>query len=413
MGEPILVTLDKLTYGGDAMGRLPDARAVFVPFALPGEQVRIRIMEEKRGYARAELLEIIQPAPERIAARCQHFGICGGCHYQHLPYASQLDVKTSILRDQLTRIGQIANPPIQPIQPCPDPWNYRNHIQFHVHPDGSLGFQAPNSNRIVPIRECHLPQESLDQFWPQLEFETETGIERLSLRLGSDEEIMLLLESRLPEIPALDVQTGISVVHQYDGESLVLVGDDHIRMEVHSARASQSRSFHVSAGSFFQVNTRMAGAMVDHLLSNLPDNLDTLLDVYCGVGLFSAFLAPHVRHLIGIEASSSACEDFSLNLDEFDNVELYEASAEQVLPALQVKPDLILVDPPRAGLERTALEAILTMKPKTLAYVSCDPATLARDARRLLNGGYQLQQITPFDLFPHTYHIESVSFFTC
>ena len=412
MVESILITLDKLTYGGDAMGRLPDARAVFVPFALPGEQVRIRLVEEKRGYARGELLEVIQSAAERIPARCPHFGICGGCHYQHLAYISQLEAKTGILIDQLTRIGQISNPPIQPIQPCPSPWNYRNHVQFHLHPDGNLGFQAPNSNRIVPISECHLPQEPLNELWPQLVFETDTGIERLSLRLGADEDIMLTLESRQPEIPGLDVQAGISVVHQFEGESVLLVGDEHIRMEIQSSHAPQPRSFHVSAGSFFQVNTRMAGAMVDHLLVNLPDKLDTLLDVYCGVGLFSAFLAPRVRHLIGIEASPSACEDFSFNLDEFDNVDLYEATAEQTLPALQVKPDFILVDPPRAGLGRSALEAILAMQSKTLVYISCDPATLARDARRFLNGGYQLQHITPFDLFPHTFHIESISFFT-
>lgn len=412
MVEPILITPDKLTYGGDAMGRLPDARAVFVPFALPGEQVRVQIVEEKRGYVRAELLEIIQPASERIPPRCLHFGTCGGCHYQHLPYTSQLEFKTGILRDQLTRIGQIANPPIQPIQACPDPWNYRNHVQFHVHPNGGLGYLAPNSNRIVPIQECHLPEEPLNALWPQLEFEAETGIERLSLRLGADEEIMMLLESRNPEIPGLEVEADISVLHQFGGETLVLVGDDHLRMDIQLPAGSQSRGFQVSSGSFFQVNTRMAGALVNHLLSNLPDNLDTLLDVYCGVGLFSAFLAPHVQRLIGIEASPSACEDFSLNLDEFDNVELYEATAEQALPALQVKPDYILVDPPRAGLERSALEAILSLQPKTIAYVSCDPATLARDAHRLANGGYQLQKITPFDLFPHTFHIESVSFFT-
>jgi 23S rRNA (uracil1939-C5)-methyltransferase len=417
-GEPdqvtgsILVDLDKLTYGGDAMGRLPDARAVFVPFALPGEQVRIRLVEEKRGYARGELLEVVQPAAARIPARCPHFGVCGGCHYQHLPYASQLEIKTGILRDQLTRIGQISDPPIRPIQPCPNPWNYRNHVQFHVHPNGSLGFQAPNSNRIVPIRECHLPEAQLNSLWPQLEFETETGIERLSLRLGADEDMLLMLESRQPEIPGLEVQAGISVVHQYDGESVLLVGDDHVRMEIRSSILSQSRSFLVSAGSFFQVNTRMAGALVDHLLSNLPEKIDTLLDVYCGVGLFSAFLAPRVRRLIGVEVSPAACEDFSINLDEFEHVELYEATAEQALPALQLQPDVILVDPPRAGLERSALEAILAMQPKILAYVSCDPATLARDARRLVDGGYRLQHITPFDLFPHTFHIESVSFFT-
>jgi 23S rRNA (uracil1939-C5)-methyltransferase len=140
------------------MGRLPDERAVFVPFALPGEQVRIRLVEEKRSYARAELIEIVQPAAERIEPRCPHFGICGGCHYQHLSYSSQLEAKTGILRDQLTRIGQISDPPIQTMQPCPNPWNYRNHVQFHLDPDGSLGFQAPNSNRIVPNRESHHPQ---------------------------------------------------------------------------------------------------------------------------------------------------------------------------------------------------------------------------------------------------------------
>ncbi|OGN74345.1 MAG: hypothetical protein A2X25_05495 [Chloroflexi bacterium GWB2_49_20] len=408
----ILVSLDKFTYGGDAMGRLPDARAVFVPFALPGEHVRIRLLEEKQGYARAELLEVIQTSPERIPARCPHFGVCGGCHYQHMPYTSQLEVKTSILRDQLTRIGQIPNPPIQPIQSCPNPWNYRNHVQFHLQPDGHLGFLSPNSRRIVPVSECHLPEAPLNALWPQLELEAETGIERLSLRLGANEDILLLLESRQPEIPGLELQAGISVVHLFEGESLVLAGDDHIRVEIQPTSLSQNRSFHVSAGSFFQVNTRMAEELVDHLLANLPDNLDTLLDVYCGAGLFSAFLAPHVRRLIGIEVSPTACEDFSLNLDEFDNVELYEATAEQALPALQLKPDVILVDPPRAGLERSALEAMLAMQPKTLAYISCDPATLARDARRLLSGGYQLQQVTPFDLFPHTFHIESVSFFT-
>lgn len=412
MEEPIRLKLDKHTYGGDAMGKLPDKRAVFVPFALPGESVLIRLVEEKRGYARGELLEIIQPAQERIAARCPHFGQCGGCHYQHLPYASQLQVKTNLLRDQLSRIGQITDPPVQPMQACPDPWNYRNHVQFHVLPDGKLGFLAPNSKRIIPIHECHLPEPQLNSLWPLLEFEAETGVERVSLRKGAEEEILLLLEGRMPEPPGLELEAGISVVHQYEGESLVLAGEGHLRMDIQPDSSIPSCSFQVSAGSFFQVNTRMAEALVDHVMANLPDKIETLLDVYCGVGLFSAFLAPHVNRLIGIEASASACEDFVLNLDEFDNVELYEAPAENVLPGLQVKPDIILVDPPRAGLENAAMQAILAMQPKTLIYISCDPSTLARDARRLLNGGYQLQQVTPFDLFPQTFHIESISVFT-
>jgi len=172
------------------------------------------------------------------------------------------------------------------------------------------------------------------------------------------------------------------------------------------------RLFHVSAASFFQVNTEMAGKMAAHLLAHLRVSpATTLLDVYCGVGLFSAFFAPRLGRLIGIESSPSACEDFAVNLDEFDNVELYEAPAEDVLPALDVKPDIAIVDPPRAGLEKRSLDALLARGPARIAYVSCDPSTLARDAARLIAGCYRLVQVTPFDLFPQTYHIESISIF--
>jgi len=172
------------------------------------------------------------------------------------------------------------------------------------------------------------------------------------------------------------------------------------------------RTFHVSSGSFFQVNSAVAGLMADYLLAQLPASTSTtMLDVYCGVGFFSAFFAARVGRLIGIESVPSACEDFSINLDEYENVELFEAPAEQVLPALDVSPEVVIVDPPRAGLERRVLDAIVALAPDHLAYVSCDPATLARDAGRLMAGGYRLKQVTPFDLFPQTYHIESISIF--
>jgi 23S rRNA (uracil1939-C5)-methyltransferase len=171
------------------------------------------------------------------------------------------------------------------------------------------------------------------------------------------------------------------------------------------------RSFRVSAGSFFQVNIPMAEKMVEHLLTYLPlQRSATILDVYAGVGLFSAFLAPKVEHLIAIEESPAAAEDFVVNLDEFDHVDLYEAAAEQILPVLEAQPQVILVDPPRSGIDRTALDGILNLKPELVAYVSCDPATLARDGRRLNREGFRLIQATPFDLFPQTYHIESISF---
>lgn len=405
------LTLTTLTYGGDALGRLPDpltgagSRAVFVPFGLPGERVRVRLTEEKRGFARGEIVEILQSAPERISAKCLHFGKCGGCHYQHLSYESQLQAKAEILRDQLTRIGKIQNPPVQPTVASPSAWNYRNHIQFHLNAQGKLGFQAPNSNRVIPISECHLPEAPIHSLWPQLEFEPETGIERVSIRAGMDDELMLALESDSPDAPEFEIEAGISVAHVFDEHAVVIAGEDHIMMKI------LDREFRVSAPSFFQVNTKMAEKMIQHLLDKLPVSQSIILDVYCGVGSFSAFLAPKCKQLIGIESSESACEDFAINLDEFDHIELYEDFAENVLPTLKIKPDIILVDPPRAGVEKEALDAIIKLNPKTIAYVSCDPSTLARDAARLINNGYKLSDVAPFDLFPQTYHIESISIF--
>lgn len=397
------VTLDSFAYGGECFGRLPDGKATFVPFAMPGEKVRIQLTEEKRGFSRGQLLEVLEPAPERIQARCPHFGVCGGCHYQHMPYKAQVHAKADIVRDQLQRIGKLNNPRVQPTVGSPTPWNYRNYVQFHLTGGGQLGFVDIDQN-LMPISECHLPDEALNVLWPQLDIAEIPGLNRISLRMGTD-DLMVVLESRDPEPVEMELDLPVSVVHSGPGGTLVLAGDDHIQIEV------LKRPFHVSAESFFQVNTLMAEKMVNHLLENLKlKPQDTLVDAYCGVGLFSAFLAPKVARLIGIETSPSACEDFVSNLDEFENVELYEASVEDVLPALEQNPDILVADPPRAGLGRPTLEAIQILSPRMITYISCDPATLGRDARFLTEMGYQLRQITPFDFFPQTYHIESISF---
>ena len=405
MSDTFDIRLTSLVYGGDALGRLPDGRAVFVPFALHGELVRARSVEEKRGHLRAELVEVLEAAPCRVTPRCAHYTVCGGCHYQHLDYPAQLAAKTSILAEQLRRLGGLAEVPVQPAVASPQPWNYRNHVQFHLTPEGQLGFQRAGSERVVPIRECHLPELEINQVWPQIELGPLPGVERLSLRLGSDGEQLLVLESSDPQPLEFSVEElPVSAVHLGPGGALVLAGSDHVQMEV------LGRPFQVSAASFFQVNTPQAAALVEHVLKLAgPGPLETVLDVYCGVGLFSAFLAPLTRRLAGIELSPSAGEDFAVNLDEFEQVELYEAGAEAVLAAIDFHPDLILVDPPRAGLGHAVLDGLLAQHAPRLIYISCDPATLARDARRLTAGGYRLAQITPFDLFPQTYHIESVS----
>ncbi len=413
MTSSLTLKLNIHTYGGESMGRLPDGRAVFVPFALPGETVRISLVEEKKGFARADLLEILVPSPRRISPRCAHYQVCGGCQYQHLAYTDQILAKTDILRDQLIRIGKLPDPPLKPLAPSPAPFNYRNHVQFHLDSQGRLGFKAAGSSQVIAIRECHLPSDALNQVWPLLDFEALPGLERVGLRLGAEEEIHLILESQDPSPPEFSIEDlSLSAVHLSPAGVVVLAGSEALVMEV------RGRYFQVSAGSFFQVNTPMAAALVEGLVNGLSetialDSTSTILDVYSGVGLFSAFLAPLVGRLVAVEASASAVEDFTVNLDEFDNVEIYEAPAEVVLPALDIRrPQAIIVDPPRAGLDRHALDAILSMQPEVLAYVSCDPSTLSRDARRLVEGGYLLRSITPYDLFPQTYHIESLSFWT-
>lgn len=408
MTKTALLTLERLAYGGTSLGRLEDGRAVFVPFALPGERVRVRLVDERRGFVHAELLEVLEAAAGRIAPKCPHFGQCGGCHYQHMPYAEQCQAKTRILRDQLERIGKIETPPLQPMLPAPKAWNYRNRLQFHLTPDGRLGFQSPGATQIVPIDECHLPEAALNDLWPHLEFEPGAPFTRVSILTDSNGDLMLILESGTAAPPNLELEADISVVHLFDGNALVLAGSEHLTMKI------LNRSFRLSAGSFFQVNTSMAEEMVKHVQSLLPQQIETLLDIYCGVGLFSAFLAPRCQRLIGIEISPPACEDFVVNLDAFDHVELYEAPAEICLPVLAEQitaPVCAVLDPPRAGLEKQVVDALQVLAPEQIVYISCDPSTLARDARRLIAGGYHLKQVTPFDLFPQTYHIESISLF--
>lgn len=397
------VRLASHAYGGSAFGRLEDGRAVFVPLALPGELVRARAVEEKTGFVRAELEEVLEPSSQRIQPHCQHFGLCGGCHYQHMPYELQLESKRSILSEQLTRLGGIEAPQVAPVVHG-EPWRYRNHIQFHLCEDGRLGFMPRQGDQPFAVQECHLPEEALAKAWPNLDFEALPELERIGLRAGLEEDIQIILEGREDAVPEVLVEDfPFSVVHLKDSETVTLVGSDTVILQV------LNKAFRVSAGAFFQVNSAVAGMMVQHVLEAIPAGAELLLELYSGVGLFSAFLAPRVRRLVAVESSPAACADFEVNLDEFDNVELYEAPAEMALRALNLKPEVILADPPRAGLARGVLDQILEMSPQLLVYVSCDPATLGRDARRLVRGGYRLDKAIPFDMFPQTYHIESIS----
>jgi len=376
--QEYIITPTKCVYGGEALARLPDGRAVFISYALPDEELRIRLTEDKERYARAEIVEIIKPSHLRIQPRCPHFSECGGCHYQHVSYEEQLKLKKAIFIDQLVRMGKMTDPPVGEVIPSPLSWNYRNQIQLHISREGKLGFLRNRSNQVVPIQECHLPEDSLNQIWPSLSLEYIPGLDRINLRSGEKgQDTLIVLESSDPKPIEFSVDLALSAVHQGPGGEIVLAGDDFTIIPVHDI------PFVVSAGSFFQVNTGVTELIVDFLLEKLPLQDDTsVLDVYCGVGLFSAFLAPRVEQVIGIEADPKAGEDFMYNLAEYDNVDFFDLPAEKVLPFLEITPDIILLDPPRAGLSTTVLDSVVSLNPEMITYISCDPATLARDIDR-------------------------------
>ena len=398
------ITLTGMAYGGDAFGRDANGRMIFVPFAIPGERIQAEIVETHKRWARARLVKVLKASPERVAPRCRHFTDCGGCHYQHMPYPMQLKSKAEIVRSQLERLGGFEDPPVETIIASQSPWNTRNHLKFSLTPDGRLGFNAPGSNRVVPIDECHLPEPNLASLWPRLDLETIQGLKRITLRTGIEGERMLILHG--DDDPDVNVTTDLpaSVVWLSPRGMTVLAGEGFLTIDV------LDRAFKVSANSFFQVHTALAGEVVQHVLEALRFQPgETILDLYAGVGLFSAFLAQKGVRVVAVEESPVACADFENNLAEFDHVELYEAPVEVALPAIHTHPSAVIVDPPRVGLSLEAIKQLIILSSPLLVYVSCDPATLARDGQRLVKAGYQLERCTPIDMFPQTYHIETLS----
>lgn len=417
------IEITALSHSAEGIGR-HDGRAIFVPFALPGETVRIDIVEEKKRFARGRLLEVLTPAPERIAPRCpHHFNLqpppgfdsntlataCGGCQLQHLGYAAQLAFKQQTVREQFQRLGGFAEVPLHAILPSPREFNYRDQTQFALTPQGQLGFRAAGSHHVVAVRECHQLEPILSELFPRISVDPEQApeLDRITLRAGSDGDALVLFETEAeaPEM-ALDLPVSAALLRP-DGTTMVLAGGDHVIMEVHG------RSFQVSGGAFFQVNPPVAELLVDLVLAGLALTAsERVLDLYSGVGLFSAFIAPRASQVIGVEAYEPAVADAALNLDEFDNVEIYAAPVEDVLPNLAGHFDAAVLDPPRAGCEPAALAALLAARVARIVYVSCDAATLARDARRLVDGGMTLNWVQPVDMFPQTYHVECVALFT-
>ena len=407
MEELFALKIQSLVYEGFGLSRLPDGRAVFVPFVMPGETVQARIKEEKKSHALAELVMVVDPHPQRITPRCGHFGVCGGCHYQHIPYSLQLEYKQAIFIEQLQRIAGIEAPVINKIIPSSEEWEYRNTMQFSLSDSGKLCFADFYHNQVFEVRECHLPMPEVGAFWSQIEFEPETQLERVEVRQNNDGDLMLVLRGSEKNLPEMETEAPVSIVHVSGADQVVMAGNDHLVMQV------MEKDFKISASAFFQTNLAAAEALVREVREEVKQSgCRSIMDVFCGVGLFSAFLAEYADHIIGIEFSPAACDDFAVNLDVYDNVSLYQGKAEQVLPFIKEKPDCVIVDPPRSGLKREATQAVIEKSPRLLIYVSCNPSTLARDAKHLSEAGYQLESSTLVDMFPQIFHIESVNYFS-
>jgi 23S rRNA (uracil1939-C5)-methyltransferase len=428
VGEIINLQLTGMTQGGDALGRDENGRVVFVPYAIAGEEVRVEIVQAKKEFARARLVQVLTPSPARVTPRCPHFGPppptpppsqqsataygqgrgekgCGGCQWQHVAYAAQLEFKREIVREQFARIGKMADVPVAATRAGRE-WNYRNHMRFALNEDDQLCLQTLESHDLVPIRECHIMDAPLVAMFSTLELEG-ADFDAVTLRAGENTgDRLILFEATDTEPPEIETDEPVSIAFQVDDTVVTLIGKEAIEERM------RDRAFRISPRSFFQVNTPMAQVLltlVEALLA--PGRAEVLLDAYGGVGLFGLSLASRVARVIEIEESHDALEDAQYNARDLSNVEFHEGPVEAILPQLADAIHLAVVDPPRAGMERAALDALLAKTPRVIAYVSCDPATLARDARRIVDAGYQITDIRPVDLFPQTYHIECVTRF--
>jgi 23S rRNA (uracil1939-C5)-methyltransferase len=405
-----ILKLTQMAHGGPALGR-HEGKVIFVPYALPGETVRVEIETSKKGWAQARLVEVIEPSPERVTPACPHFGpdACGGCQWQHMSYTAQLAHKTEVVREQLARLGGLIDAHVQPTRAVGEPWGYRNHVQLHASPDG-LGYVAADGQRVEPVGICPIMHPLVAELFEELNIEIEE-LEGLTLRAGINTGQQLVIFETVDDEPfELTVDRPVScVLLLSDGTPVILVGRDHFFERV------AGKDYRVSAGSLFQVNTAGAQALVDTVAAYLaPKSHETLLDLYCGVGLFSLALAGQVGQIVAVEGHPIAAADAQFNVQAagLDNVRVVENEASAALATLGERVHAVVADPPRSGCGPAVIGQLVALEPERLVYVACDPATLARDAKSLAAAGYRLVEVQPLDLFPQTYHIESVGLFS-
>lgn len=423
------LSIEKLIYGGDGLARLPadehgKGKAVFVPFVLEGETVEAALLESKPGFARARLEGIIEPSPHRVEPPCPYFGRCGGCHYQHADYQHQLEIKSAVLKENLRRIAKVELESEPVIHASPE-WNYRNRTRLKVQtqPEFALGYYRHSSHELLPVEKCPISSPLINRaiagLWElgragkfgqnvrEIEFFAGAEDDRFLLQLycgvtAADTSAHTAQEllSALPEATGVSILRGSANEETLtESQPLAVAGEKDIKYK------TPAFTYRVSAGAFFQVNRHLVDELVEVVTGNHSGNI--ALDLYAGVGLFSCVLARSFAQVIAVEASPTAYADLAYNSPA--NVKAVHATTDQWLQRKgRLQADLVVLDPPRGGLGGMVVRSLAGLETAQITYVSCDPATLSRDLAGLLAAGYHIRQAHVVDLFPQTYHVESV-----
>lgn len=438
--DDIVLRIDTLGSEGQGIGRF-EGFAVFVPGALKSETVHAHIIKVISSYAVGKLTGIAAQSPDRVAPVCSFFSRCGGCSLQHMGYDAQLSFKRQVVYDALTRIGGFENISVNETIGMGTPWHYRNKGSFpFANVDGTVqtGFFAPRSHHIVPLESCSIEHESAIAValsvreWarrfsvPVYNEETHRGVLRHAMaRIAYDGGVMAVIvttgslphEKELVSMLQHDVPQLKSVIHNVNSaETNVILGKNYKTLWGldHIDHTLCGLTFEVSAASFLQVNPEQTETLYKTALTFLnPQKNETVADIYCGIGTISLMLAKRAKRVIGIENVSQAVEDAKHNAQKnhIGNAEFLCGDAESVLPELVkdgVRFDAVVVDPPRKGCDEAALKAIAEAGVSRLVYVSCNPATLARDCKLLTELGYTIKIVQPVDMFPQTEHVETV-----
>jgi 23S rRNA (uracil1939-C5)-methyltransferase len=433
--QSLQLTIDKLVYGGDGLARLPaddrgPGKAVFVPFVLPGETVEAELTDQHPGFARAQLKTIVTASPLRIVGNCPYFTACGGCHYQHAPYEEQLEIKVAILRENLRRIAKLELQADIQVHASP-PWNYRNRTRLGLRPEGEfvLGYRGFASETLLAVEQCPISSplinRAIQAMWEagragrvnatirEIEFFANPDDSQLMVTLYvahdslRDVDVLCpLIEFLRERVPAIETVASTSERSLIPSEQMKswghtsIVGPGSLKYEVDGG------SLRVTAGAFFQTNRHMVPTLTSLVAEGRRGGV--ALDFYAGVGLFSVTLAREFDHVVAVEASPTSFADLRYNAPA--KVKAARGTVQDFLEngGKKHRPDLIVVDPPRAGLGERVAKALAGKQSPHIIYVSCDPATLARDLRVIVAAGYSVRQVSLVDMFPQTYHLESV-----